>query len=528
MLRRLISPVSLALGIALSATAVYLLALLFRYVFGAAAVQRHHVESASYLFAVAALVTAFRHTPTIGPAPGADSPGAGSPRAGSPGASPTFIAAFVAAAWVVYGHTVSLGLFSDDFVLAERALAGRWVAGGFLRPVPASVWAIILSATRSPVALHALNITLHGINAALVCMLARRFDFPSGAAAAAGVLFLTFPGSVEAVVWPAAIHDVLATACALGFLLLSQRRGSAVRVIAATTVLILGLLSKESAVAIPLLAVVLLVRLPDPRRTAAWPALVAGALVCLFYVAVRLTSMALPEAYAAAPSRYVVKELIARPIGALAIPWSTAVLDSWPALGFVWALAVVVAAAAYAWRTNKVVTLSTVVRCLIAVFVGVLPVYSMFFITGDLENARYLYLSTAFWVLAVVAFTTTLAASRAGFATAGVLGLAVAAGVAGVQLHLGAWREAAGLRDRVLSAAQAIIERAPCPAVSLAGAPDSVRGAYVFRNGLAEAVTLRTGAVARRRPADCRFIWNGSTFIAAGPETAQVQATLSR
>jgi hypothetical protein len=194
----------------------------------------------------------------------------------------------------------------------------------------------------------------------------------------------------------------------------------------------------------------------------------------------------------------------------------------------VWALAVVVAAAAYAWRTNKVVTLSTVVRCLIAVFVGVLPVYSMFFITRDLENARYLYLSTAFWVLAVVGLTAPLAASRTGFATVGVLGLAVAAGVAGVQWHLGAWREAAGLRDRVLSAAQAVIERAPCRAVSLAGVPDSVRGAYVFRNGLTEAVTLRTGADARSRPGDCLFLWDGSAFVAAGPHAAPVQGTFSR
>lgn len=90
--RPVISPVSLVLGIALSAATAYLLALLFGYLSGVGAVHRHHVESAAYLFAAAALVTASRNTRRIGPAPGV----------GAPGGSAMAIAVFIAGAWVLY------------------------------------------------------------------------------------------------------------------------------------------------------------------------------------------------------------------------------------------------------------------------------------------------------------------------------------------------------------------------------------------------------------------------------------------
>jgi hypothetical protein len=299
-------------------------------------------------------------------------------------------------------------------------------------------------------------------------------------------------------------------------------------VIAAAAILLLALLSKESALAIPVLAIVLWVELPDPRRTSGWPVIAAGAAVGVVYVAVRMAAVAIPDAYAVAPTRYVIKELLARPVGMLAIPWSTVVLDAWPAIGYLWAAAVVGAAASYAWRTAKWVQPFAIARCLAAAVVSVLPVYSMLFISPDLENARYLYLATAFWVIAVIGFVTTPGAHRIGFGASIALGVAIAVGAVGVQRHLGSWREAAVLRDRVLTAAANALVTAPCPTVSLAAAPDSVHGAYVFRNGLAEAVAVRTGAQSLTGPGDCLLAWNGSNFVAAAPGSVRVQATFRR
>jgi hypothetical protein len=151
----------------------------------------------------------------------------------------------------------------------------------------------------------------------------------------------------------------------------------------------------------------------------------------------------------------------------------------------------------------------------------------MLFITPDLENGRYLYLSTAFWVIGMLGLFSTprgLTGVRAGVICAALL-----AGAAGVQMHLRSWGEAARLRDQVLAAAEDVLNTAPCRAVSLAGAPDSVRGAYVFRNGLAEALAFRTGASRSGEAAGgCTFAWDGSSFIRSGDDALPVQATVAR
>jgi hypothetical protein len=515
MIRRVVGS-SLILGIVLAASAGYLAALLFGYVFDIGNVQRHHVESASYIFAGAALAAAFtrrtEHTEPIG-----------LHRNGSPWLS----AGFIAAAALLYGNTVFLGMFSDDFVLAQNALAGEWFPqAALVRPLPLVLWNLLLATTNNPAALHLFNICLHGLNAALVCLLAIRVGLPLAGAMAAGVLFLAFPSSVEAVVWPAAVHDLVVTACAIGFLLLAGRPATLIRVFVGTVVLVLGLLSKESAIAIPFLALVLWLDLERPRRTRGWPVILAGLAVCVAYGVLRMALVTIPDSYAQEPTRYLVKELITRPVGTLTLPWTTAVFTSWPVIPFLWAVTCVAGAATYAWRADGAVPPQTIVRCVIAVFVAVLPVYSILFITPDLENGRYVYLSTAFWVIALVGLVSTPEGlTRVPLL---VLGGALVAGAVGVQVHVSSWREAARVRERVLAAAEDVLKTAPCTTVSLAGAPDSVRGAYIFRNGLSEAIAFRWGAVPVHANGGCEFVWNGSGFQRAEKLSAPIQASFAR
>jgi hypothetical protein len=222
----------------------------------------------------------------------------------------------------------------------------------------------------------------------------------------------------------------------------------------------------------------------------------------------------------------MLKELIARPIGTLTIPWNARIVQSWPAVAFLWALAAIVAAAAYAWSRTNELPATVVVRCVIAALVAVLPVYSMLFITPDLENARYLYLSTAFWVIALVAMASPVPALTPGRVL--VLGAAIVVGAVGVQVHLTSWREAARIRERVLAAAEVTLKAAPCSPVSFFGAPDSVRGAYVFRNGLSEAIAFRTGAKPAPSSGHCTFAWNGSEFQRSAAGAGPVQASIAR
>jgi hypothetical protein len=92
----------------------------------------------------------------------------------------------------------------------------------------------------------------------------------------------------------------------------------------------------------------------------------------------------------------------------------------------------------------------------------------------------------------------------------------LAVGVAGVRLHLDPWAQAAGMRDAVLRSAHARLGSADCLAASFEGLPDSVRGAYVFRNGFAEAMSLEGDPDVRIEDggarADCSFRWTGESF----------------
>lgn len=90
-------------------------------------------------------------------------------------------------------------------------------------------------------------------------------------------------------------------------------------------------------------------------------------------------------------------------------------------------------------------------------------------------------------------------------------------------------RRTARLRERVLQAAIDALHLSTCSTTSLAGAPDSVRGAYVFRNGLADAIVLRTGSPARAGAGGVPdALWDGSAFQRAGSLAVPVQATFGR
>jgi hypothetical protein len=100
-------------------------------------------------------------------------------------------------------------------------------------------------------AFHITNVVLHAANGALVFALGRRLLAP-WAAALAAVLFVAHTSSQEAVYWISARFDVLATLLVLTTVVLATRRRPA-WVAASLVTFALGLLSKEAALAAPLI-----------------------------------------------------------------------------------------------------------------------------------------------------------------------------------------------------------------------------------------------------------------------------------
>jgi glycerate kinase len=90
--------------------------------------------------------------------------------------------------------------------------------------------------------------------------------------------------------------------------------------------------------------------------------------------------------------------------------------------------------------------------------------------------------------------------------------LILAATIANIQAsrtQMGAWRAAADLRAATVKALVATAQKNSCQIFHVDSLPDSIRGAYVFRNGGGEAFAaegLQLVPASEANPA-CRFAW---------------------
>lgn len=417
----------------------------------------------------------------------------------------------MALAVAVYSRALAVGFLSDDFVLLELDdLGAGWRQGTshLLRVLPVLALQAIdgLGPAWSPVIVHLVSLSLHVANGALVYAIGRRLRLDLTASVLAAALFLLFPASPEAVVWASGLQDVLMAAASLGFVLATlEARHPALMV----GCLVAGLLSKETAVVMPLLAATALWARGTRPTAVVGRTLLACTLVAAAFGVWRLQAGA--GSFVVTPTRYLLKEILATAFGTLALPWTTDELSAAPLLVIVMASTVALAA----WLVIRAATTSTprVAAFGIAwVILSVAPVYSLFFVSGTLEGSRYLYLPSAGWaVLLATASSATLPLGRLVRWT--LYGMA-ALWAAGTWGHVAPWRRAAMERDRILMAATT----APvlgCATVAFVDATDTVSGAYVFRNGLAPALR-RAGTpsvVDDVDAATCVVTWNGEAFV---------------
>lgn len=412
-----------------------------------------------------------------------------------------------------YAGVIGTGLLSDDFVLLERAGAGRLTMGNeFYRPLPFLIWSTGQWAGGAAAPLfHLTNILAHGVNACLVLAVAGALGLPRASRAVAAGVFALHPVGVEAVAWISAFPDVLA---ATGTLLtvLGSVGGSPVTTVVGLAV---AMLSKESGVAAPAVAIAVCWAAGRPLRL---PMIGLGA-AALFVVG-RLWFLPLPDGYLSMPSRYLVKELATRSIGTLAAPWS---LGDMATFGWVLTAATCAACALVilAGSRGLVVGRLRVVYAGIAwALISAAPVYSYLFISEHMEGSRYLYLGAAGWALFVGALVSTEVESgraRRNVALA-LAGVAMIGSLLVVQLRQESWRAAAAVRDEVLDSAAEVLGDSRCETVAVAGLPDQVRGAFVFRNGFPEAVRRHVPDVRLvSSGASCMFGWTSAGFVLVPP-----------
>ncbi|HEY6866547.1 MAG TPA: hypothetical protein VI792_04775, partial [Candidatus Eisenbacteria bacterium] len=201
--------------------------------------------------------------------------------------------ALLAAIAVIHAGSLRASFYGDDLTFLDQvrtrslwaALATPDPLGNYFRPLSRQVafWLLGRAGGESPLLFHLASWTLWLLVLVLLFGLVRRLAGVRAAAVAVAFLALHYAADV-ALLWASDLQDLLATACALAALLLHLRgrRGWAAAAFA------LALLSKESAVVTPALAV-LLDRRPGERWRAtvrrAWPLWLCGAVWLALWLA---------------------------------------------------------------------------------------------------------------------------------------------------------------------------------------------------------------------------------------------------
>ena len=506
-----------ASSIVAMAAAAYAAVLLARYVYPPY-VPRYRIESVLMIFVAAGAAAALARAPARREE--------GTPIAHFTAAHVALIAGlFAAATFVLYRSALDVGLLSDDFVLADWARRRQWVhlaETGFVRPMAPLFWAALAYLPADfDRTVHAANLGLHALNAALVVALGGRLRLRREQALAAGALFLTFPALTEAVVWASGVQDVLMTTLALVAVLAALRAGDSVAWAgAAVGATALALAVKETSVVVPALAgIVCWASGPHPGRRRHHKTLAVMAAIVVAYAAYRV-SAGVPAAYGQGVSRYFLKQLIVEPFAALGAPWSAVWMRTHPlqSVGRAYLILGPLAVGFMAWRRDAL-GLKGAATAAAWVLLAVLPVFSLFHVTPDLQGSRYLYLPAVGFSVLLAVLVGDVAARFPRRAAAPVFAAALLAlvlpSIVAVRIEAIRWNDAARVRDRMLATldGQALSR---CGVLTAEGLADNVAGAYVFRNGLSEAVAARGGEAADRSPGQepCRVIWlEGSSSV---------------
>jgi hypothetical protein len=329
---------------------------------------------------------------------------------------------------------------SDDYVFLEWAHRSGDVLHGatYFRPLFSLVFLGLYRLSTSPLPFHLLGFGLHLASALIVYRLATRFFGDRNAALLVFTLVLLNPIQLEAVAWISGLQELLWSALALAALWLYTRSpitGSPMRMAAAAGLGLLAMLAKETGICVVLLfgiADVLIGRWRRPPIVAFYAVLSAA---ILGYLALRSHFREFDEHYWFWPSRYFVKQFLARPYEVFSQPWNPTAVEvpgivRWLVAGALTALLVTaVAVRRTGWRVlvgPAIIVAST------------LPLYAYFFVETDLISSRYIYFAAIGWAFLVAELMGRLT-ERTSLYLATIAGIAVLSAIS-LQVNTRPWK----------------------------------------------------------------------------------------
>lgn len=387
---------------------------------------------------------------------------------------------------LAFGRSLEAPFFWDDDLLI---VGNPWLGtpSGLLRPFTPAYWRALSFAEDyrpvemasysldhafwggNPVGYHLSNLLLHAFNAAALATLAWILLGSAPLAAAAGILFALHPMHSEPVAWIQNRSELLSAAfslvcvCAFARWARAARRGNGLYAFACAA-LVLACLTKESAVAVPLMCACALA-FPRPPRRRAWAGLVPLAAIAALFLFIKLCvlphSRPGPSAalmVGAYPRAATVAKTLALYLGMLVFPARFSLDRPFAIPAFPPHAALLLAAAAvalaFACALRGLAGRRPWGAALALALAPLIPVSNIVFISGRPIAEQRVYLASAGFCLCAAILIDRLARLPGVRRAAGVLTLVLAASwlVASVK-RTDYWRSEQVLWERTLEAA---------------------------------------------------------------------------
>src|SRR5688500_10413399 len=412
---------------------------------------------------------------------------------------------------IAYAPALSVGFLSDDWQLLDRARSAGIDLSALLpnaywpsyRPFGVfATWQLgwqLFGA--NPLPYHLLSLLLHGATALALALWAATVTSKQGFGWLAGALFAVFPLHMEAVAWTAAQWDIWATLFGILSLWAFARwwrdRSGWGHYLASLLLFALGIFSKESLLAfLPMLAVsAWLVRPPAGGR--GWLGL---ALSLAPFAGVLLLNVVLRFAFLGRLGGYVETRTdvgnffwsnFAAYLRALLSPLAELTMGG-PASQIVGAITslLILAGLIFFGREQR----RLLAGALLWLVLAIVPVLNLVPNALDLQQNRLLYLPAAGFCAfaAALSYEAIKAAGRwRPFALAAVA-FALLLGTVASWAQLAPWHTATLITEDVAARLDRLLPDRPMTLYA-ENIPDNYRGAYLFRVGLGNMRSVKTG-----------------------------------
>lgn len=413
--------------------------------------------------------------------------------------------AFLVTGLMVFGPVLFSWYSSDDFIHYATVIEGglpfvpAQPEGGFLRPIVGlSFWLDYRTWGLTPLPAHLLNIVLHIANSLLVVKFATVLQWgrprhAAFSAMTAGFIFLILGCHAEPVSWISSRGDLLALFFTLLMLVNFCRGlqgGHLWHWAASLACLALALLSKESAFAAPLLAVLCWVHLSGYATRRSLVPLIAHLALLIAYLLFRKWMVGgFVGGYGARGHLRFHHDLIAQSLGHFSWriflpPLNARFWEGGPsmegalAMAFLCALALPVFLVVLRGRSRN----NPLLFCYLAFLLSLAPVINVRIYLENTEGERYLYLASAFAALGAALLFGQISHRQRRLVAVALFALFQFANLLSGVLG---WREAATVARSVVTDLQGLHKEGP---MILVNKPDACGGALVLRTGLPEAL----------------------------------------